>query len=115
MATLTQEQIVANWVEGAGVTTDMAFDTIQVTKTATMTNGTLLEADFTESVDADITAGTVAYVIDDLLIKEVATGDAYTVRAVSNLDFVKFYADNIKVGSTPLTTAQLATFGKKYA
>lgn len=115
MATLNREQVVANWLEGAGVTSDMVWTTIQVTKTATMTHGTLLKADFTEAADLDITNGDVAYVIDDLLIKEVATGDEYTARAVQELDWVKFYADNLKVGSTALSGAQLTAFGKKYA
>lgn len=115
MAELKRPQVVANWLEGAGVTSDMVFTTLQVTKTATMTHGTLLVAAGTEAADADITAGDVAYVIDDLLIDDVATGDEATVRAVAELDWVKFYADNLKVGSTALSGAQLTAFGKKYA
>lgn len=115
MATLTREQVVANWVEGAGVTTDFVYNTLQVTKTATMTHGTLLLADGTEAADLDITNGDVAYVIDDLLIKEVATGDEFTARVVEELDLVKFYGANLKVGSTALSGAQLTAFGKKYA
>lgn len=115
MAELKRPQVVANFLEGAGVGSDMVFTTLQVTKTATMTHGTLLVAAGTEAVDADITAGDVVYVIDDLLIDDVATGDVATVRAVAELDWVKFYADNLKVGSTALTGAQLTAFGKKYA
>ena len=104
MATLTREQVVANWVEGAGVTTDFVYNTLQVTKTATMTHGTLLLADGTEAADLDITNGDVAYVIDE-----------YTARVVEELDLVKFYGANLKVGSTALSGAQLTAFGKKYA
>ncbi len=115
MATLTREQVVANWLEGAGVTSDMVFDTLQVTKTATMTHGTLLVAAGTEAVALDITNGDVAYVIDDLLIKEVATGDEFTARVVRGLDWVKFYGDNLKLGSTALDAGELTAFGKLYA
>lgn len=113
MATLTREQVVANHLAGAGVDSDMIWTTIQVTKTATMTHGTLLKADFTEALAADL--ATVAYVIDDQLIKEVAAGDVATVRAVEALDWVKFYGANLKLGSTALSAGELTTFGKKYA
>lgn len=115
MATLQKEQVVANWVDTAGVTTDLAFETLQVTKTATLTHGTLLLADGTEAAELDITNGDVAFVVDDLLIKDVAVGEEYTARVVSGLDLVKFYAANIKIGATPLTSQQLTAFGKKYA
>lgn len=114
MATITRPQLVLKSLQSDGQY--MTHDTIQVTKTATMTYGTLLEADATESVTADITAGTVAYVIDDLAIlsSEVATGDVLTVSAVhaKGMDWVIFKADELKLGSTALSGAELTTFAK---
>lgn len=113
MATLSRNQVVLRALQGEGTGDAMINTTLQVTKTATMTHGTLLKADFTEAADADITAGDVVYVIDDFLIDAVATGDEATVRAVVELDWVIFRAEELKVGSTPLTEAQLTAFGKK--
>lgn len=113
MATLSRNQVVLRALQGEGMGDAMINTTLQVTKTATMTNGTLLKADFTEAADADITAGDVVYVIDDYLIDAVATGDEATIRAVVELDWVIFRAEELKVGSTPLTEAQLTAFGKK--
>ncbi len=112
---ISRPQVVANFLQSAGVDSDMIWDSLEVTKTATMSHGTLLKADGTEAADADITAGDAVYVIDDLLIADVATGDEYTARVVKALDRVKFYGANLKVGATALTTAQLTAFGKQYA
>jgi hypothetical protein len=113
MATLSRNQVVLRALQGEGTGDAMINTTLQVTKTATMTHGTLLKADFTEAADADITAGDVVYVIDDFLIDAVATGDEATVRAVVELDWVIFRAEELKVGNTPLSEAQLTAFGKK--
>lgn len=113
MATLSRNQVVLRALQGEGTGDAMINTTLQVTKTATMTHGTLLKADFTEAADADITAGDVVYVIDDYLIDAVATGDEATIRAVVELDWVIFRAEELKVGSTPLSEAQLTAFGKK--
>lgn len=113
MATLSRNQVVLRALQGEGTGDAMINTTLQVTKTATMTHGTLLKADFTEAADADITAGDVVYVIDDFLIDAVATGDEATIRAVVELDWVIFRAEELKVGSTQLTEAQLTAFGKK--
>jgi len=113
MATLSRNQVVLRALQGEGTGDAMINTTLQVTKTATMTHGTLLKADFTEAADADITAGDVVYVIDDFLIDAVSTGDEATIRAVVELDWVIFRAEELKVGSTPLTEAQLTAFGKK--
>ncbi len=112
MATLSRNQVVLRALQGEGTGDAMINTTLQVTKTATMTNGTLLKADFTEAVEADL-ASAVAYVIDDHLIDAVATGDEATIRAVAELDWVIFRAEELKLGSTPLTGTQLTTFGKK--
>ncbi len=113
MATLSRNQVVLRALQGEGTGDAMINTTLQVTKTATMTNGTLLKADFTEAADADITAGDVVYVIDDYLIDAVSTGDEATIRAVVELDWVIFRAEELKVGSTALSAAQLTAFGKK--
>ncbi len=112
MATLSRNQVVLRALQGEGTGDAMINTTLQVTKTATMTNGTLLKADFTEAVEADL-ASAVAYVIDDHLIDAVATGDEATIRAVVELDWVIFRAEELKLGSTALSEAQLTTFGKK--
>ncbi len=113
MATLSRNQVVLRALQGEGTGDAMINTTLQVTKTATMTNGTLLKADFTEAADEDITAGDVVYVIDDYLIDAVSTGDEATIRAVVELDWVIFRAEELKVGSTALSAAQLTAFGKK--
>ena len=115
MATLSRNQVVLRALQGEGTGDAMINTTLQVTKTATMTNGTLLKADFTEAAAADLVAETydVAYVIDDHLINGVATSDEATIRAVVELDWVIFRAEELKLGSTPLTAAQLTLFGKK--
>lgn len=112
MAIYTREQVVIDSLQGASQT--MTHETIQVTKTATMTNGTLLVAARTEAVDGDIAAA-IAYVIDDVAITntDIATNDVLTVSAVSGLDWVKFNSNALKIGSTPLTGAQITAFAKK--
>lgn len=115
MATLKREQVVANFQQYAGTDTyDLTHETLQVTKTATMTHGTLLVAAGTEAINTDL-ASNVVYVIDDPKIDFAATGDEVTVSVVSNLDAVKFYGSALKLGSTPLSAGELTTFGKKYA
>jgi len=114
MATLNREQIVANALAGQGAGDDMTHTTISVTKTATMVNGTLLLTNRTEAATGDLAAN-IVYVIDDPEIQFAATGAVVEVRAVEELDWVKFYGDNLKIGSTALTAAQQGTFAKKYA
>lgn len=114
MPTHTRPQVVATYLESAGVDSDMIFTSLEVTKTATMTHGTILKADATEAIAADLPAAAV-YVIDDLLIDQAETGDVVTVRAVEALDWVKFYGANLKLGSTALSAGELTSFAKKYA
>lgn len=113
MTALKREQIVATGLAGQGAGDEMTHATVEVTKTATMTNGTLLKADGTEAIAADLAAD-VAYVIDDPKVDFAAAGDVVTVRACSALDWVKFYGANLKLGSTALSAGELTTFAKKY-
>lgn len=114
MATLTREQIVANALAGQGAGDDMTHTTVEVVKTATMSNGTLLKADGTEAIAADL-ATDIAYVIDDPEVQFIAEGATDGVRAVRALDWVKFYGENLKLGATALSTGELTTFAKLYA
>lgn len=115
MPTISRPTVVENFLQSASVDSDMIWDSLEVTKTATMSHGTLLLANGTEAADADITAGNAVYVIDDLLIADAVVGDVYTTRVVKSLDWVKFKASTLKVGATALTPAQLTAFGKQYA
>lgn len=112
MTTYTREQIVIDSLQRESQT--MTHDTIQVTKTATMSNGTLLLADRTEAADGDIPAN-VVYVIDDAAITNtsIETGEELTLSAVSGLDWVKFNSNALKIGATALSGSQLTAFGKK--
>ena len=111
MATLSRPQLVLKSIQEDGQ--DLTHTTLQVIKTATMTYGTLLVADFTEAVAADVTTTyAVAYVIDDyrLLDEDVATGDVLTVRAVSKPEFLILRSSLLKLGSTALTEAQVTAY-----
>lgn len=115
MATLNREQVVANFQQYAGTNTyDLTHETLQLTKTATMTHGTLLVAAGTEAINTDLAAN-VTHVIDDPKVDFAAVGDVVTVSAVADLDAVKFYGSALKLGSTPLSAGELTTFAKKYA
>lgn len=114
MATLDREQIVANALAGQGAGDDMTHTTLEVVKTATMSNGTLLLADGTEAVTGDIPAN-IVYVIDDPKVQFITTGDTDGVRVVEALDWVKFYGANLKLGATALAAGELTAFAKKYA
>jgi hypothetical protein len=114
MATLNREQIVANALEGQGAGDDMTHTTLEVVKTATMSNGTLLLADGTEAVAGDLAAN-IVYVIDDPKVEFIPDGDTDGVRVVEALDWVKFYGANLKLGATALSAGELTTFAKKYA
>ena len=112
MATYTREQVVIDSLQGASQT--MTHETIQVTKTATMSNGTMILADRTEAAGGDLAAN-IVYVIDDVAITntDITTNDVLTVSAVSGLDWVKFNSNALKIGSTALTSGQVTTFAKK--
>lgn len=114
MATLTRPQVVLRALQGEGTGDAMINTSLTLTKTATMTHGTLLLADGTEAADLDITNGDVVYVIDDLLVDELAVGEQDLVRVVEQLDWVIFRPEELRVGSTPLTAPQLTAFGKRY-
>jgi hypothetical protein len=114
MATLNREQIVANALAGQGAGDDMTHTTLEVVKTATMSNGTLLKADGTEAVAGDLAAA-IAFVIDDPKVQFIATGATDGVRVVRALDWVKFYGNNLKLGATALSAGELTTFAKLYA
>jgi hypothetical protein len=75
MPTFSNPQIVFNKLESE--IGGMTHETLTVTKTATMTNGSLLIADGTEAAAA--AAATVAFVIDDRQVDELATGDSFEV------------------------------------
>ena len=112
MAIYTREQVVIDSLQGASQT--MTHETIQVTKTATMTNGTLLLANRTEAASGDLAAN-IVYVIDDVAMTRtnIAVGEVLTVSAVSGLDWVKFNSNALKIGSTALTSGEVTTFAKK--
>ena len=115
MPILNREQVVANFQQYAGTNTyDLTHETLQLTKTATMTHGTLLLSTGLEAISTDLAAN-IAFVIDDPKVDFAAAGDVVTVSVVSDLDAVKFYGSALKLGATPLSAGELTTFAKKYA
>lgn len=115
MPTLNREQVVANFQSFAGNDNlDLTHTTLQVTKTATMSHGTLLLATGLEAVAADLAAN-IAFVIDDPKVDLAATGDVLTVSVVDNLPAVKFFAASLKLGATALSAGELTTFAQNYA
>lgn len=112
MATLSRPQLVLKSIQEDGQ--DLTHTTLQVTKTATMTYGTILKADFTEASATELASATfdAPYVIDDyrLLDEDVKTGDKLTVRAVSGPQFLILRSSLLKLGSTALDTAEVALY-----
>lgn len=112
MATLKRPQLVLQSLQYDG--NYMTHESITVRKTNTMTYGTLLKANKQEAGAADLAAA-IEYVIDDHNIDTVASGTDILVTAVAGkgLDWVVFRKEELKLGSTALTSGQITTFGKK--
>ena len=112
MATIKRPQLVLQSLQYDG--NYMTHESITVRKTNTMTYGTLLKANKTEASSGDLGAD-VVYVIDDHNIDMAATGSDVLVTAVAGkgLDWVVFRKEELKLGSTALTSGQITTFGKK--
>ena len=112
MATLSRPQLVLKSIQEDGQ--DLTHTTLQVVKTATMTYGTILKADFTEATATELSSGTwdAPYVIDDyrLLDETVATNDELTIRAVSQPQFLVLRESQLKLGSTVLSVGELADY-----
>ena len=112
MTTLTRPQLVLNTIQydGQGLT----HTTLQVTKTATMTYGTILKADFTEATATELAEVTwdAPYVIDDyrLLDETVATNDELTIRALSQPQFTVLRESQLKLGATVLSAGELVLY-----
>jgi hypothetical protein len=81
MANSNFKQVVADYAQGAYATKGLTHDTVLVTKTATMENGSILKADGTEAAIADAAAAT--HIIDTSLIDVAAVGDVVAVSAVA--------------------------------
>ncbi len=118
MATLSRNQVFLDSFSAERTGQQMVKQTLQVTKTATMTHGTLLLADFTEAAGTDLAANAV-YVIDDFLIDSVETGDEATVAAIDftiagSKSNVLLRGSELRLGATALTPTQLTTFAVKY-
>ena len=112
MATLSRPQLVLKSLQEGRQ--DLTHETIQVTKTATMSFGTLLKADFTEATATELAELTydIGYIIDDyqLLDTTVAVGDELTVSAVRHPEWISFRGEYLKLGATALDAGELALF-----
>ncbi len=113
MATFLRPQLVLKSLQADGKQ-DLTHETLQVTKTATMSFGTLLKADFTEAAATELATATwdVAYVIDDyqLLDTTIATGDVLTVSAIRRPEWLSLRGDQLKLGATALSAGELTLY-----
>ncbi|AUR89047.1 hypothetical protein NVP1121O_019 [Vibrio phage 1.121.O._10N.286.46.C4] len=109
MPTISRDQLVLHrGLAGEEIT----FTTLQLTKTATMSYGTLLQADQTEATATELAAGTydIGFIIDDVAFEAVADGQTMAVRCVRRPDLVITRASMLKLGATVLTAPQVALF-----
>ena len=109
MATISRPQLV---VHNALNGTEITHTTLQLTRTATMVQGTLLKADQAEASATELAALTydVGFVIDDQDFEDVVVGQTYHVRCVRRPDLVIMVGALIKLGSTPVDAGELALF-----
>lgn len=112
MATLSRPQLVLKSLQEDRQ--DLTHETIQVTKTATMSFGTLLKADRTEATATELAELTydIGYIIDDyqLLDTTVEVGTELTVSAVRHPEWISFRGEYLKLGATALDAGELALF-----
>lgn len=112
MATLSRPQLVLKSLQEDRQ--DLTHETIQVTKTDTMSFGTLLKADRTEATATELAEVTydIGYIIDDyqLLDTTVAVGTELTVSAVRHPEWISFRGEYLKLGATALDAGELALF-----
>lgn len=108
MATLSRPQLVLRAIAEAWAT----HSSLEVTKTATMSFGTILKADGTEATATELAEATydVGFIIDDAAIAEVDTGDTFLARVVKNPEWIVFRGDELKLGATALDASELALF-----
>lgn len=110
MPTLTRPQLVLKTIDEQS----LAYETIVVTKVATMTQGSLLKADRTLAVAGDLAAA-IVYIIDDTTVDDAATNAVVTVRVITEpaMSLTIFRASELKLANVKLTPTHLTTFGKK--
>ncbi len=113
MTTFTRPQVVANSLQGLGSTDDMTHTSVAITTTATMTQGSVLDAAGAEVADVAGAANGV-FVIDDLTFHEagLAVAAVTEVRVASSNN--KFITANLQYadGATPTTTALTGLIAK---
>lgn len=95
--------VVANYIPDVFGGKDMAFDTVVVTKTATMGNGSILKADGTEAAIAD--AATATHIVDFPALDLADVGDVVAVSALSGYGIV--HKANIKFSDGAYTNEAL--------
>lgn len=104
--------VVANYIPDVFGGKDMAFDTVVVTKTATMGNGSILKDDGTEAAIAD--AAVATHIVDQPSLDLAEVGDVVAVSALSG--FGKVTKAHIKFSDgayTNETLTALAAAGVK--
>ncbi|CAH9011811.1 putative head decoration protein [Vibrio phage 501E54-1] len=108
MATLSRPQLVLRAIAEAWAT----HTSVSVTKTATMSFGTILKADGTEATAAELAGGAydVGFIIDDAKIADVEVGDTFLARCVSRPEWTVLRGVELKLGATALDAGELALF-----
>jgi len=109
MADSNFKQVVVNYVPSVYGGQEMSHDTVVVTKTATMENGSILKADGTEAAIAD--AATATHIINDTSFDVKEEGDVVAVAAVKALAQVK--KANIKFSDGAYTSEALTALESK--
>ena len=109
MATLCRDQIVLSMLKSEGSGFNAAATTLTVTKTATMSQGTLLKADGTEATATELVKATydIGFVLVDDKIDETEVGEQLVATTIDRLDFCIFRGALLKLGATALSAAQL--------
>ncbi|BAV80914.1 hypothetical protein [Vibrio phage RYC] len=110
MTILTRPQLVLKSLQADGQ--DMTHMSVEITKTATMSYGSLLKADAEEATAAELADGAwdVSYIIDDLKVEDLEVGDTMLARCVSQPQFLILRGELIKLGDTPLDAGELALY-----
>lgn len=109
MATLRRDQIVLSMLKAEGSGFNAAATTLTVTKTATMSQGTLLKADGTEATATELAEVTydIGFVLVDAKIDKTVVGEELVATAIDRLDFCIFRGALLKLGNVALSAGEL--------
>lgn len=109
MADSTFKNVTANFAQDVYGGKGMSHDTVVVTKTATMGQGSILKDDGTEAAKLD--AATATHIIDFNAIETAEVGDVVAVSAVKAL--AQVYKANLKFSDGAYTSEALTALEGK--